>query len=543
MPSVPENSLAVMHPKIAHQWDPSLNDSLTPFDVVPGSAKKAWWRCELGHSTQTEVRVRVKYGCGVCGNRQLLVGFNDLKTKFPELADQWDPDMNGGLTPEDVLYGARQSAHWLCKNGHKWLASIGSRTATKAGCPFCKHVRTWPGEGDLKTLFPELAQEFDLKRNNARPEELSPNTNKAYFWLCQKQHSYKASVHSRKSGSGCPYCARKRVLPGFNDLQTNFPEIAKRWDPERNSSAPSEVISGSNKRVFWICPLGHSYQSAIKSQVRGSGCVICTGKVILPGFNDFSSAAPELASEWDHNKNQVLPTQISKWSEKKYWWLCPAGHSYSATPSNRYIGRKCAVCYNRQIEPGVNDLVTEFPDLVEQWDFEKNTGLKPSEFVRGANTKVWWLCPAGHSYRTAISSRTGRGVGCSECANSGYSTSRPGILYFITQPTMLAAKIGITNQQNRHSRLEGFVREGWQIVHVWQDENGLVILEAETQLLRWIRKDLGLPPFLGAAETGRLGGWSETFSGEGLDKKHLVERAESVLNDVRLQLSRETPQG
>ena len=528
------NDLATLEPRLLSEWDAKRNLPLSPDQVVPGSGRKVWWLCQLGHSTQSEIRVRVKFGCGICANRTLQIGFNDLATRFPEIAAEWDHRKNGGLGPSDVLFGARRTAAWKCNRGHEWSASIGSRTAKRTNCPYCSNYRAAQGDNDLSTLFPELAKEFDRAKNKVPLESIVPGSPTPRYWRCSLGHGYSASPHSRTRGGGCPYCANKRVLSGFNDLQTTDPHLALEWDYESNDLLPSGVIRGSHKKVYWLCELGHSYLSPIQNRIRGGGCNICSGRYVLAGFNDLATHAPHLVGEWDFSKNgTVIPTQISRWNERKFWWLCPIGHSYKATPSNRFIGRGCAVCDNRQIQDGVNDLASLFPHLMSEWDFRKNPDVDPKTLVRGTNRKVWWKCPNGHSYRTAVSSRTIVGVGCSKCSASGYSTARAGILYFIRHQALKASKIGITNRDNRHSRIERFRSHGWEVVGEWHGQDGFEILEAETKLFRWIRNDLGLPHYLGREELGSLGGWSETFASDGVESKKVIEMIEATLAEVR----------
>jgi len=63
------NSLAVLHPELCQEWHKTKNKSLTPKDVVPGSAKKVWWRCKnCKHEWQSVIYSRAgrKTGCPVC---------------------------------------------------------------------------------------------------------------------------------------------------------------------------------------------------------------------------------------------------------------------------------------------------------------------------------------------------------------------------------------------------------------------------------------------------------------------------------------------
>lgn len=54
---------------------------------------------------------------------------------------------------------------------------------------------------------------------------------------------------------------------------------------------------------------------------------------------------PELAKEWDYEKNGVLlPESVSYGTKEKVWWICEYGHEWKATPNNRVRGNKCPIC-------------------------------------------------------------------------------------------------------------------------------------------------------------------------------------------------------
>lgn len=50
------------------------------------------------------------------------------------------------------------------------------------------------------------------------PQDISPDSNKVFWWICPKGHSYKSAVANRVQGQGCPICA--------SSLRTSFPEKA-----------------------------------------------------------------------------------------------------------------------------------------------------------------------------------------------------------------------------------------------------------------------------------------------------------------------------
>ncbi len=265
------------------QWDRARNGPLRPEDVSYGSKRRVWWRCDQGHEWQAMVKARTGgTGCPVCAHRRLAIGENDLATTDPELAAQWHPTMNQGLRPEDVMAGSRQKAWWRCEHGHVWEAVISSR-AQGVGCPVCAGKSVRAGENDLAGLYPELAGEWHPTLNKElRPEDVTACSNRRVWWKCRLGHAYRATVSSRTMrDGGCPYCAGRRVLPGFNDLATVEPEIAAQWHQTLNGPVgPDMVTAGSGRKVWWQCSEGHAWQAVVYSRTgKGrSGCPVCMGR-------------------------------------------------------------------------------------------------------------------------------------------------------------------------------------------------------------------------------------------------------------------------
>lgn len=269
------------------QWDAERNGELTPETVSYGSQTKVWWVCEKGHRWQAQVKSRVSgCGCPVCSGRTLQPGENDLAALYPELAAQWHPELNGTLTPRDVMPGTRKKVWWQCEKGHVWQASVGSRTQG-AGCPVCAGKAIAPGENDLASHFPEIAEEWDREKNGAlTPETVTPYSNRRVWWRCELGHTYRAAVsHRTMRKGGCPYCAGRLVLPGFNDLATLEPEIAAQWHPELNAPVtPDMVTVGAHRKVWWQCQEGHVWKSVVYSRTgpMRCGCPVCAGVVKAP---------------------------------------------------------------------------------------------------------------------------------------------------------------------------------------------------------------------------------------------------------------------
>lgn len=139
------NSLASLYPVLSAQWHPTKNGRKRPEDTLPGSDKKAWWKCPAGpdHEWQAVIQARAGrgIGCPFCAGRRVSVT-NSLHTLFPKVAREWDPDRNGDLTPSDVLAAATKRYWWRCALGHAWQAAVRERTVMERGCPMCARGAT-----------------------------------------------------------------------------------------------------------------------------------------------------------------------------------------------------------------------------------------------------------------------------------------------------------------------------------------------------------------------------------------------------------------
>ena len=159
-------------------------------------------------------------------------------------------------------------------------------------------------------------------------------------------HSWLAKVSERRKGTKCPYCSNKKILQGYNDLATTHPHLLNEWDFEKNKDlTPYTLSSGSSKKVWWMCEKGHSWEAHIHTRAKGIGCPVCSNKLLYAGYNDLKTNNPSLAAEWDYDKNTpVLPSEVLYGTNKKYWWTCKKGHSWSASVSSRQKGIGCPIC-------------------------------------------------------------------------------------------------------------------------------------------------------------------------------------------------------
>ena len=181
--------------------------------------------------------------------------------------------------------------------------------------------------------------------NEISPSDVSCGSHKKVLWICEKGHTWAATVKNRAlKGSKCPYCEHRSVLEGYNDLQTLFPEIAKTWSP-KNKQSPSEVSSRSNSDVFWVCENGHEWKSRVADRTEGHSCPYCAGQRVWKGFNDLATTHPTLIAEWSDKNSALSPESITYKNRSNVWWHCSkCGNDYQAVVFAKANGRVCPYC-------------------------------------------------------------------------------------------------------------------------------------------------------------------------------------------------------
>ena len=201
----------------------------------------------------------------------------------------------------------------------------------------------------LSVSHPDLAKEWHPEKNGSlTPDDVTHGSGKKVWWICDKGHEWESRILDRKSKrTGCPICTNRIVLPGFNDLATTHPKLAKEWHPVKNGElTPENVTFGSNRKVWWKCEKGHGWQVVIYSRVAGNNCPVCNRFV-----SDKKSLAvvhPELLGEWHPQKNGALtPKDVSCGSNKRVWWVCKKGHEWQGRIADRANGHGCPYCSGR----------------------------------------------------------------------------------------------------------------------------------------------------------------------------------------------------
>ena len=276
------------------QWHEQLNRHLGHILIKPYSNRKVWWSCDqcpegLPHIWEAHVHNRTPgTGCPFCSGTAVCQ-HNTLARQAPEVALFWDAKKNHPLSPDQLTFSSGMRAHWKCSAClHEWQASVWNKVSGKTGCPKC------------------------ARANGGRIAR-------------QKQLTFAAAKHA----------------------------LLQQWDHGRNSmngNFPSNTKLQSSKLIWWQChecPKGklHSWQARASHRTsprKPTGCPCCAGHQLCE-CNSLETVCPNIAADFDVEKNGVTAAEVTSSAGTKYSWLSdePGAKQRSVDQRTWYTRRKC----------------------------------------------------------------------------------------------------------------------------------------------------------------------------------------------------------
>lgn len=151
----------------------------------------------------------------------------------------------------------------------------------------------------------------------------------------------------------------------------------------------------------------------------------------------YISDIPELMTEWNWKKNDELgldPTKITHASAKYVWWKCLKCDYEWQTPvytRTRPIPHGCPECKAKKRV--AKTIFEEYPDLLGEWNCDKNHTYAPQNVGYTSNKKIWWKCSyCSCEWQETIRHRIGNHInqkpylGCKACRNLNKSIKKEG---------------------------------------------------------------------------------------------------------------------
>ena len=450
---------------------------LTPY----GGANKPWEsRCRKCKQkvSPTYSSISGGSGCGVCAGKIVI----------PEIAEKIM--RNASLEPLVPYPGSK--TNWKCKCmkcGEIVYPNYGDINQGDGGCKYCaKHF-----------VKPEDAIAL-MRFNNLEPLEPYENTMKPWKSKCLKCGKLVTPRHAslQKGSGGCKYCAKRSV-----DAEDAILLMRKA------KLDPLETFPGANKP--WKCKClrcGRNVQPAYSSVQSGQkGCVYCGGKKVDP------------QEAYDFMVSRGL-TPLEPYKRADGKWKCRCIKCLrEVTPTYSSIGQGqsgCVYCSGKKVDP--QDAISLF--------LENN--LKPLVVYKTTDTKWKSECmkcgrivyPTHHM----VAQRSG---GCKYCATLGLDFTLPAYIYLITHEELGAHKIGISGVHAKEDRLNDHAKSGWKLYKRKNFESAEQAYDIEQEVIRWLREDRELPPFLSLNEMPQRG-WTETVDASEIDLPTVWAKVEAL---------------
>ena len=338
-------------------------------------------------------------------------------------------------------------------------------------------------------LSASVLRDWDWERNVITPE-VAKSRYRAY-WICSTcGHTWQTRVIRRtcKDSRGCPACAGF-VVSDKNRLSLRLPDLTREWDAEKNGREANSVSFGSSYNAWWKCgKCGYSWQDTVNKRSSGIGCSACSGHTVTDK-NRLTVLRPDLAAEWDVEKNDKEASAVSIGSGYRAWWKCRTCNYEWQSRVDTRKDQGCPACSWVSYE---TRMTTVCPNLVNEWIADRNTDIRFIAY--GSNYRAWWRCSkCNYEWQTSVAHRAS-GSGCPACALYGYRPTKPGHFYIqkiSTDPAIL--KFGITNNKPlfRLKQQQASSKFTHTLLHDFSFDDGATPLEIEKAVKSHFR-DCGL---------------------------------------------------
>lgn len=220
-------------------------------------------------------------------------------------------------------------------------------------------------------------------------------------WRCPAGHEYRETRASHRHSRGCPVCA--------SSVATRMPGLLRYWNEDRNTGSAADVSAYSREKAHWRCDHGHEFERPpYRVLSTGHKCQECRreGKVpwriagkVEPGLT-LAEAFPEIAAEWDHQRNARGPEEFAPGSQRVAYWLCENGHSWSSPICHRTsAARHPASCQQCKA------IAFVAPELAAQLHPHLNPPDTALRVRKGSSEILHWQCELGHVFTASVAAR------------------------------------------------------------------------------------------------------------------------------------------
>ena len=347
-------SLAEKFPELLLEWD--SNNIIDPYKIPYTSHQIVSWICpKCGRKWNNSIRNRTihKQGCtceiGEIISKKVKESYlnknGSLKENLPIMLKEWDFDKNSkiGLYPDKVSPYSQQEAFWCCPRcGHEWKQRISEKTFNLTLCPNCSR--------ESKTSFPEQTIYFYLKQCTKAINRMRLHGFEIDIFLPDFNIGIEYDGMRFHKGKKLEYDQKKD-----NELLSNGIQILRIKEYKGKKPDGDYLIDVNNyfeSMTTVINSLLSKFNLCADVDIKRDEQKIYEQYVSMPKTNSLSIKYPDIAKEWNKEKNgKITPEMVSYASKKVFWWTCPkCGKEYTASVQSRTIGNggHCPVCWVRK---------------------------------------------------------------------------------------------------------------------------------------------------------------------------------------------------
>lgn len=178
--------------------------------------------------------------------------------KLPEHLDDWDSDLNDGLSPYDIYPTATDDLNWKChKCGSVYRMQPMQKYQYGSKCPLDSCYIPPKGKS-LAEERPDLAAEWlQTKNKPITPSNIFKKSKRNFWWKCSScGQEFEASPEKRvmypyKYGCTNPTCSKKHL---DHSVAMEREDLIPEWDTLKNLPlTPHNTSISSPKKVWWKC--------------------------------------------------------------------------------------------------------------------------------------------------------------------------------------------------------------------------------------------------------------------------------------------------
>lgn len=416
------NSLKARYPEIIeYEWDYEKN-TIDPDTIAPHKRIKVWWKCPNGHSYDAFPGNKIQNtggNCPYCSSNRFCTELS-LGYKNPELAKQWHPTKNNGVSPFDIFANHNGYAWWLCpKCGHEWKAKVSNRNVGKRGCPHCANSRSSSIPEQL--MFRAISQYYPdaINRYRINKDELDvyiPSIKTGFEYDGQRYHNEKklpkdvAKTRRIIERGITLFRFRENGCPTIDIIGCNIVNVKYSSEYEDLELKLGSILKNLLHHDVQIC-----FNSYI-NDVRASLDTLTYEDSFAASESKKRNDGVKAIALWDYEANYPLsPEMVAPFSEKIVSWICPNDpkHKWKNTVKAISLGFGCRKCSTRKFYASTNDWIEEAIKVHgDKFDYSKVNYIN-------SDTKVDIICRIHGVFSQAPCEHL-MGKGCPFCAHQQF---------------------------------------------------------------------------------------------------------------------------